>query len=244
MNYLNISIIVLLAFLVLLKVVTKIPLKLDSKYTNTIIFLFISLSLIYIQQRYYVGMNYSYVFEIIILFLLALFTFIYKENKYRNKFFFILAMYVILRLAYKFKTTSIEKLINNYNLNENDKVTYDLLIEKDNNICELSGSFNDDHGQKLTLEIGENSNYEVCKQLIEGYNLDFVAEWEKPINYLHEKGSSESEKCDYNWYSKFFDEVVDEIPIISPNKDSWCKYGLICNEYSKCEKVSKRITVE
>ena len=159
-----------------------------------------------------------------------------KDKKHKYLFATILALYIITRVGYKYKTTKIETLIKNLNLGEYDQLTYDLLIEKNENVCEIMGTFNTDHDKKLTFEIGENSsdNKKVCKELIKENNLDFVADWENEISVEGDIDENNETECDSEWYTKYYDELFADKP-----KEQMCTVGLSCNEDNQCKKQVK-----
>ena len=199
-----------------------------------IILVILLLGLIFIKEIYYTGKEYSFVFEIVIISLACFFALIYNKNKqYKNIFLYLVLAYGIYRLSTIYKTKTIEDLIKNLNLGEYDKLSYDILVEVNKNVCEISGNFNDTNRGELTLDLNNkesraNGSTKVCKELIKHNNLNFVTEWEDPIS--SDGTIDRDDNCDEEWYEQVYDKLQ--------NQEKNCKPGLVCKN-STCTTMEK-----
>jgi hypothetical protein len=199
-----------------------------------IVLILLTFGLIFIKEIYFTGKNYSFVFEIGIILLIGFFALVYnKDPKYKSIFIYLLIVYGIYRLGDIYKTKSIEDFVKNLNLGEYDKLSYDILVDIGENVCEFSGGYNEGNRKELTLDITEQyRNNEVCKKLIRENNLEFATKWEDPIS---SKGTlNEDQECDEGWYEQVYDKLFGE--------EKMCKPGLVCVN-NKCTNLKKKLDI-
>lgn len=197
-----------------------------------VIFLF----LLFIKEIYYTGKNYSYIFEVLIIgFLLFMSVVFNKDKKYRSVFIYFLVVYILYSLGQRLKTNSVEELVTKYKLNNYDTLTYDILVVKDEEACRISGDYNENNNQNLTLELNDKyKNKKTCQTLVKDNNMNFIAKWDNILSFGGGK-KDVKEDCDENWWKQVYNND-DEL------KNNTCLTGLTCYR-STCQPVKKKMDI-